>query len=177
MSKNGKYVFLDRDGTIGGNYDMEFPTDFYPYPHSQEGIDLLEKAGFTLIIVSNQSCIARKKDHGFDFKSEYRAMGIDDEFICPHDQEDGCDCRKPASGLFYQAQKKYGMDLTQSYMIGDRWSDMVAGGAVGVHLILVTTGRGKEALQIDREKWNAYRPDYVCSNLLEAACWIMKGYK
>ena len=137
---NRTFVFIDRDGTMGGPYYVKYPTDYYPY-----------------------------------FAAEFRDIGAYDWFICPHDSHDHCRCRKPESGLFEQAVAKYDMDLSKCYMIGDRWSDMAAAGKMGIKLILVMTGRGEEALGIDREKWQDYEPVYVAENMMEAVQYIIQN--
>lgn len=168
---------VDRDGTMGGGYDMRTPQEYDPYEGTKEAFALFNREKIPVFIVTNQSCIARRLDNGYDFDAEFRAIGADDWFICPHDAPDHCDCRKPGTGLIERAQKKYGLDLPSSYLVGDRWSDMVAGGKMGMRLILVKTGRGKDALGIDRVKWKEYQPDWIAENLLEAAQWIVKREK
>jgi histidinol phosphatase-like enzyme len=79
--------------------------------------------------------------------------------------------------LLFQAQGKYNLDLNSSLVIGDRWSDMAAGGAVGAGLILVRTGRGEEALTVDRAKWEPYQAAFIADNLLEAVKWLTKNYR
>jgi len=165
-------VFVDRDGTMGGTHTVEYPQDYEAYPFTYDAFARLHKAGLRVMVVTNQSCIARGKDGGYDFGAEFSDIGADDWFICPHDSQDQCACRKPQPGLLQQAQKKYGMDMTACYMVGDRWSDMVAGGAVGAKLVLVLTGRGHEALAEDRDKWAEYTPVYVADTLWDAAVWI-----
>ena len=167
------YAFIDRDGTMGGDYYVKYPWDYSPYPGTREAFRLLNEAGIPAIIITNQSCIARGLDNGYDFAQEFRNIGATDWFICPHDTLDQCGCRKPEPGLLYQAQRKYGMDIKDCYMIGDRWSDMAAGGRAGVHLILVRTGRGQESLGVDRGKWRDYEPDYIANDLFDAAQWLI----
>ncbi len=172
-----KAVFIDRDGTMGGDYYVEFPKDYYHYSGTPEAFSLLKANGFTPMIFTNQSCIARKKDEGYDFASEFREVGAEDWFICPHDNDDHCNCRKPKTGLLEQAQEKYQLNLSECYVIGDRWSDMVAGGKMGCRLILVMTGRGAESIGCDREKWAEYTPVYIADNFYEAAKWLCEGNK
>lgn len=167
-----KAVFIDRDGTMGGRYNVEFPQDYYPYEGTREAFSLLKENGFMPIIFTNQSCIARGKAGGYDFVAEFRDIGAEDWFICPHDNDDNCNCRKPKPGLLLQAQEKYHLDMGECYVIGDRWSDMSAGGQMGCKLILVRTGRGEEALGVDRHKWSQYHPVYVADTLYEAATWL-----
>lgn len=175
--KNNIAVLVDRDGTMGGNSIMRTPQEYRPYPGTKEAFSLLNNENIPVYIVTNQSCIARNLDNGYDFGAEFRAIGANDWFICPHDAPDLCQCRKPETGLIEQAQQKYQLDLSRCYMIGDRWSDMLAGGRMGMKLILVTTGRGKEALGQDRFRWQEYQPELVAENLLEAVRWIVQHIK
>ena len=167
-------VFIDRDGTMGGDYYVEYPQDYYHYDGTREAFETLNKSGFSPMIFTNQSCIARGKDRGYDFASEFREIGAVDWFICPHDNNDNCDCRKPKTGLLEQARQKYQLNLSECYVIGDRWSDMVAGGKMGCKLILVKTGRGEESLGTDRNRWSIYQPVFVAENLYEAAIWLSR---
>ena len=165
-------VFIDRDGTMGGNYTVEYPQDYQAFPGTKEAFSLLKRHHFLPMVFTNQSCIARGKDRGYNFAAEFTEIGALDWFICPHDEPDHCDCRKPKPGLLYQARDKYHLNLRQCYVIGDRWSDMMAGGQAGCRLILVRTGRGNDALTVDREKWAMYQPELVADTLLDAARWI-----
>lgn len=167
-------VFIDRDGTMGGGYYVEYPWDYYEYSGTREAFRLLSENGFLPMVFTNQSCIARNKDGGYDFAEEFRNIGAADWFICPHDTFDNCECRKPKTGLLVKAKEKYSLDLSECYVIGDRWTDMYAGGKAGCKLILVMTGRGVETLCNDREKWNDYSPVYIAKNLLDAARWLCK---
>lgn len=170
-------VLIDRDGTMGGEYYVKHPQDYAPYPGTREAFSLLKEAGLPAMIVTNQSCIARGLDGGYDFAAEFRDIGAADWFICPHDTDDHCRCRKPETGLIEQAVKKHDLEPASCYMIGDRWTDMLAGGRMGLKLVLVMTGRGAEALDQDREKWADYHPVYVAVNLLDAARWIIRQEK
>lgn len=167
-----KAVFIDRDGTMGGDYYVEYPQDYYHYEGTREAFAMLKDNGFAPMIFTNQSCIARGKDGGYDFAAEFKDIGAEDWFICPHDSDDHCDCRKPRTGLLEQAKAKHDLNMRDCYVIGDRWSDMAAGGSMGCKLILVMTGRGAEALGCDREKWAAHEPVYVAENFYKAALWL-----
>jgi len=165
-------VFIDRDGTIGGESNIEFPQDYVPFEGTKEAFVLLNQNGFSPMIFTNQSCIARKKDKGYDFVAEFKEIGAKDWFICPHDNDDNCNCRKPKTGLLEVARDKYNLNLSKCYVIGDRWSDMLAGGKMGCKLILVKTGRGEEAISSDRDKWADFEPEFIAKNLYEAALWL-----
>ncbi len=167
-----KAVFIDRDGTMGGDYYVEFPDEYYHYDGTRKAFELLNSNGFTPIIFTNQSCIARGKDRGYDFASEFRDIGAKYWYICPHDDKDNCNCRKPKTGLLEQAEKELNLNMSDCYVIGDRWSDMYSGGKMGCKLILVMTGRGEESLGIDRHKWQDYEPVFVARDLKAAAEWL-----
>lgn len=167
-------VLIDRDGTMGGGYYVKYPTDYSPYEGTPAAFALLKEQGIPAFVVTNQSCIARGLDNGYNFAEEFRNIGAYDWFICPHDGPDHCHCRKPETGLIEQAQRKYDLTLSECYMVGDRWSDMVAGGKMGMRLILVMTGRGDESLGVDREKWANYHAEYVAKDLLDAAQYIVR---
>lgn len=169
-------VFIDRDGTMCESAAIEYPQQFIPLQGLKSMLEKIRSTGAKLFVFSNQSCIARGKDGGYDFEREFRELGFDDWFLCPHDRPDGCSCRKPQTGLLEQARKKYGLSMENCWVIGDRWSDMLPGGQMGCHLILVLTGRGREALGEDRSKWSGYSPDFVAADLGQAARWLREQF-
>ena len=138
-----KTIFLDRDGVINReiNYlhkqdEFEFIDDIFSVCH------LFKKLQYEIIIITNQSGIAR----GFYKESEYQNLtkwmidqfnkqGIDilDIFHCPHGPESNCSCRKPKPGMLFAAKSKYNIDMTQSWMIGDKDSDISAANSAGIH--------------------------------------------
>lgn len=171
---DGIAVLIDRDGTMGGEYYVKHPQDYSPYPGTREAFQAFAKAQLPAYIVTNQSCIARGLDGGYDFAAEFRDIGAADWFICPHDTQDHCHCRKPETGLIEQARDRHHLQLTRCYMVGDRWTDMLAGGRMGMKLVLVKTGRGPEALGVDRPLWADYEPAHVADTLLAATQWIIQ---
>ena len=170
-------VFIDRDGTMCQRADVEYPQEFQPLEGLSQALREIRETGAKMFVFSNQSCIAKGKDGGYDFAGQFSQLGFDDWFICPHRQEDGCLCRKPGTALLEQAQKKYGLSMENCWVIGDRWSDMLAGGRMGCRLLLVLTGRGKEALEQDRHLWEAYTPDFIAQDLTEAAAWLKQRFQ
>ena len=78
-----KAVFIDRDGTMGGGYYVEYPTDYSEYAGTRRAFALLKEHGFVPMVFTNQSCIARGKDLGYDFAAEFESIGAADWFICP----------------------------------------------------------------------------------------------
>lgn len=152
------YIILDRDGVI--NYDsdayIKSPDEWIPIPGSLEAIAELNRAGFQVIIATNQSGVAR----GYydleildsiheKFMRELAAVGgyIEEIFFCPHHPDEHCGCRKPKPGMLEQIQKKYALDLTETFFIGDSHVDMHAAQAVGCRPILISTGKGELALK------------------------------
>ncbi len=176
-------VFLDRDGTI--NHDspdyIKNRSEFKIMPGSIEAIRLLTLSGFTSIIITNQSALARKLispdelDHIHAImKAAIRLGGgkITDIFFCPHLPNEGCDCRKPAPGLLLQAQLKYNIDLPTSIMVGDSAKDIECARNAGCgKAVLVKTG--KDAAAEDMLKSKQIDADYTAIDLFDAANWIL----
>lgn len=163
-----KAVLIDRDGTIGAESNVIYPTQLHPFPNLASAVKKLRDIGYLVIAVTNQSSIARGTAGDYDFIEEFHSYGLDDGFICPHDQMDNCDCRKPKPGLLLQAKQKYQLDMEACFMIGDRWTDIDAGKACGCKTILVLTGRGQESLEQAAER----SADHVARDIFEAVDWI-----
>lgn len=168
-------VFLDRDGVlnralIGPNGDPRPPSgvaELEILPLVPEAVRRLRCLGFELVVVTNQPDVARGTldAAAVTAVNEVLARELDlDHFrICPHDDLDGCDCRKPAPGLLIGASRDLGLDITRSYMVGDRWRDIEAGKRAGCKTILLDSGwTGNVTCQ----------PDHSVRSLWEAAAWI-----
>ena len=178
-----KVVYLDRDGTI--NHDsadyIKSRFEFKFIPGSIEAIRLLTQSGFTTIVVTNQSALARKliSPEELDqlhimMKNAIESGGgqIKDVFFCPHLPDDGCECRKPAPGLLLQAQRKYGIDLSTSIMVGDSAKDIECARNAGCgQAVLVKTGKDDDAEHILKTKHIV--ADHTAKNLYDAAKWIL----
>jgi D,D-heptose 1,7-bisphosphate phosphatase len=170
-----KAVFLDRDGTV--TVDTVFsvdPAKFEPLPGTVEGLKRLQDAGYLLIVITNQSGVARGHfseeglrafhDH---FIARFREVGvaITEVYYCPHHTTGtvaryvkACDCRKPAPGMILRAAREHGIDLAASWMIGDRDCDIGAGRAAGCRTIRIgTTPEGET------------KPDFEAGDVAEAA--------
>lgn len=157
-------VFLDRDGTI--NIEKEYlyrPEEFEFIPGAVEAIKCLNRAGFLVVVVTNQSGVARgyytEQDvrhlHRHIEQLLYRADArIDAWYHCPHHPAGlppynlDCDCRKPRIGMLEQAADDLGIDLSRSWMVGDKQVDVDAGIAAGCRPVLVLTGYGAEACSL-----------------------------
>ena len=172
-----KAVFFDRDGVLneaivknGKPYppstldQLVIPTDVGP------ALQLLKDAGFILLGATNQPDVARSTTP----KNLVEAINqkllnelpLREIFTCFHDDNHNCDCRKPLPGLLQQGAKKYDVDLTQSYMIGDRWKDIEAGKRAGCKTIWLNKNYQETIPQ---------QPHFIATNLLAAAKWIKSG--
>jgi len=152
-------IFLDRDGVLIHNRAKYIRTwdDVKIYPFTFQAISALAKLQYKIIVLTNQSAIGRGlvntrtiHDINQQLENKIQANGgrIDRFYLCPHAPQDRCECRKPRPGLVFQAQNDYDIDLENSWLIGDAYSDIQAGVNSGIkNLILVQTGRGKKQLK------------------------------
>lgn len=170
-------VFLDRDGVINKKAPPhEYITkweEFIFLPYVAEAICYLNGRGYLVIVQSNQRGIARGmlaedqlKEIHQRMVGELGSLGarVDGVYYCPHGYADNCDCRKPKPGMLLKAAKDLGLDLSQSFMVGDSEDDIAAGKTAGCRTILVLTGEVQDPKQV--EDWKV-KPDYIISNLLE----------
>jgi histidinol-phosphate phosphatase family protein len=174
LIKDVQAVFIDRDGTMGGDTDVTYPDKFVLYPFTDKAIKMLKSNGIRVFAFTNQPGISSYEAKEEDFINELTGFGFEKAYICPHTPEHNCKCRKPKTGLLLEAEAEHGLNLSKCIVIGDRWSDMMAAERVNMGKILVLTGAGNEALGEDRDKWAKIEPDYVADNLLEAVEWILE---
>lgn len=153
-----KYVILDRDGTINIDSDefIKSPAEWLPLPGSLEAIALLNRHGYKVVVISNQSGVGRGL---FDLATleaihaKMRQMvcsaggSIEAIYFCPHGPDDDCSCRKPKQGLFEAFAADRQVDLTHVYSIGDSFRDIEAALAAGAKPMLVKTGKGQKTLK------------------------------
>lgn len=149
-----RLVILDRDGVINRDSPdfVKTAEEWQPLPGSIDAIATLSKAGFTVAVASNQSGLARglfNQDaldamHCKLHKLVAAAGGrVDRIVVCPHGPDDGCDCRKPAPGLYLRLARDYDVSLDEVPAIGDSLRDLQAAAAAGATPILVRTGNGR----------------------------------
>jgi D-glycero-D-manno-heptose 1,7-bisphosphate phosphatase len=170
-------VFLDRDGVI----NQAILRDGKPHPPSgvgelklvagvAEALRDLKRAGFLLIVVTNQPDIARGTRSRESVDTIHQALGetlpLDDFFVCPHDDSDHCDCRKPLPGLLLRAAGQYEIDIPRSFMVGDRWRDVDAGASAGCATVLIDYGY--------REKHPVADPSAKVDSIRAAVDWILR---
>lgn len=148
--KKKKFVFLDRDGTLNVRPPkacyVERPEDYIWLPGAIEAVKRLNGAGYLVLLISNQPGIARGKLTEEMLQDIHNKMileladagaHIDKIYYCPHNWDEGCECRKPKPGMLYQAQKDFSLNLRKGYLIGDDERDIEAGNAAGCHSVLV----------------------------------------
>jgi D-glycero-D-manno-heptose 1,7-bisphosphate phosphatase len=172
---NTRAVFFDRDGILneaivraGRPYSPRTMAEFRVLDEARAACRLLGAFGFKLLCVTNQPDIARGDiDPALvdAFHGVLRdALSLCDVLVCPHDDADNCPCRKPKPGLLLASASKYNVDLSDSFVIGDRWRDIAAGRAAGCRTAWVDRGYS-ERLAIDS--------DFVTTSVLSAAEWIL----
>jgi D-glycero-D-manno-heptose 1,7-bisphosphate phosphatase len=169
-------VFLDRDGVLnqpvlvdGRPHPPAGVEDLALLPGVKDACDELHDAGYLLLVVSNQPDVARGTLSMSAVETINRSLSeqlpLDGVYVCPHDDTDGCDCRKPKPGLLLQAASRWNVDMQRSFMVGDRWRDVDAGMSAGCATVF-----------IDRD-YSEPRPrqfDIAVRDLPEAATWILR---
>ncbi|HUK22884.1 MAG TPA: HAD-IIIA family hydrolase [Gemmatimonadales bacterium] len=168
-------VFLDRDGVLNDVPSVEngIPmsprrvSEFRVAAGTRAAVERLRQRGLPVFVASNQPDLARGKmdpDESARMIAVLRqAIPLDDVAVCPHDDADGCDCRKPKPGLLIQVAERWGVDLSRSFMVGDSWKDLEAGRRAGCHTILL------------RRDYNATaQADTVVGTLDEAVQYILQ---
>jgi D-glycero-D-manno-heptose 1,7-bisphosphate phosphatase len=169
-------VFLDRDGVLvestvrdGIPQSARSLSELRILPGVVRACERLRAAGFILIVVTNQPDVARgtlTAEAVEEMHQELRrTLPLDDVAACLHDDADGCDCRKPQPGMLLAAAEQWGVDLSTSFLVGDRWRDIEAARRAGCGAIFVDRGYA-EAI--------ASEPDATVKNLEEAAEWILR---
>jgi D-glycero-D-manno-heptose 1,7-bisphosphate phosphatase len=182
-------VFIDRDGTMSeerGFIDRLELLEIFPW--TSDAIRLLNRAGFAVVVVTNQSAIGRGI---IDEPFLHRVHAVIDEHLgrsgarvdryefCPHHPEAKlaeyrivCRCRKPGPGMIEQATSALGLDLSRSFMVGDRLIDVACGHAAGVRSVLVRSGHSAYGVEVDA---SLAQPDAILNNLMEAVGWILRS--
>ncbi|MGA8431477.1 MAG: HAD family hydrolase [Candidatus Sulfotelmatobacter sp.] len=175
---SNKAIFLDRDGVLNRSFIRDgkpfAPTkleEFEILPGVPEALRDLKNQGYKLIVVTNQPNVARGNQSLQTLEAMHQILTsqlpLDDILLCPHTDDDHCDCRKPQPGMLLAAARKHHIDLANSYMIGDRWRDIEAGYNAGCRTILIDYGYSERPP--DRA------PDLRVTSLREAADWIIRS--
>ena len=176
-----KAVFIDRDGTLNIDHGyIDTPEELQLYPGVPEGIQLLKENGFLIIVVTNQSGIGRgffchetvgKIHEKLRQDLSKKGANIDAIYYCPHHPDDDCDCRKPKTGMMEQAIHDFDIDITSSFIIGDRASDIQAGLAMGCSTLLISHDQKQ---RLEREETSSSDPDYIVDTFYKGVLKIIK---
>ena len=182
-------IFLDRDGTL--NVDVGYlhrMEQLELFPWTGDALRLLKRAGYALVIVTNQAGIAHghirpgfvEEAHA-EMRRRLQQSGADLDALCycPHHPRGSvkgldieCRCRKPLPGMIEDATRDLGLDPARSWVVGDKWLDVNLGHAVGAKSILVRTGWGAEQ---EARRPEGQRVEAVCDNLIAAVSVILQG--
>jgi D-glycero-D-manno-heptose 1,7-bisphosphate phosphatase len=176
-------VFLDRDGVIGENRADHVKSweEFCFLPGALAALRRLRQAGWNVFVVTNQAIVNRgiasaQVVEGINslMIAQVRQHGgyIHDVRYCPHDSHEHCLCRKPSAGMLMELAEQWQIDLTQSYLVGDAWTDIAAGRAVNCRCIMVRTGRGAEQLELPEAR--RYPADHLADDLSGAVAWLFE---
>jgi D-glycero-D-manno-heptose 1,7-bisphosphate phosphatase len=183
-------VFIDRDGTISEEVGyINHPSRFRVFSYSAAAIKLLNDAGWLAVLVTNQAGVARgyfiedmiqTVHNQLQLDLQKDGAKLDAIYYCAHHPSVGeppyrfdCDCRKPKAGLIVRAAKDLDIDLGQSWMIGDRYSDIELARTARVHSAFVLSGYGRGEWEHQRADWK-HEPELVSENLLEAVQTIVE---
>lgn len=177
VERKRRAVFLDRDGTIAEEMGYaNHLSRFTIFPFAASAIRRLNEARIPVIVVTNQSGVARAffpeslvHEMHEKMKAELAAHGahVDGIYYCPHIRDDNCNCRKPLPGMLEQAAREHGLDLGASSLVSDRYDDILMAQSVGSRGILVLTGYGRGEYQWKKDGWPR-QPDHVVENLSAA---------
>lgn len=183
---SGYTVFLDRDGTLNPDPGyINSPDQFDLFPGVAEALGRLKLAGARLILVTNQSGIARGFLSRYNLDAIHQKLArlldqtgvrLDGIYFCPHHPDDGCGCRKPNRGMIDLAVQELGVDLERSYVIGDHLRDIELAKRVRARSVLVTTGVTR-LQELDELTESPLAPDRVATSLAEAVDWLLSDVK
>ena len=177
----GTAIFVDRDGTL--NQDSGYvttPEQLVLFPGVPEAIARLNQLGALVIMVTNQSAIGRGMMTLDDLEAIHTRLSalirpygasIDGIFSCPHRPQDGCECRKPNTGLIDQAVDRFALDLSRCYLVGDKRSDLEVAQKVAVPGVLVMTSPYSAEAVIARDEGKV-PIEYVANTFAQAVVWI-----
>jgi len=184
-------VFMDRDGTISQEVGyINHLSRFQIYPWSAQAIRTLNQKGLKTIVVTNQAGVARgyfTEDLVIQVHEKLRqemalaGASLDAIYYCPHHPSLGpapyrqeCSCRKPKPGMLYRAAEELDLDLSRSFVIGDRYGDIELAHNAGTHSIFVLSGYGLGEYEYHRQNWKV-QPERVAENLLEATQMVLNA--
>jgi len=176
MPQSRRAVFLDRDGVLnevvlheGRPHPPASLAEFRIVSGAKESLADLKRLGFVLIVVTNQPDVARGKQTKavVEEMNSFLAsrLPIDDTYVCYHDDVDHCECRKPAPGLLLDAARMHGIELRESFLIGDRWRDVEAGRRAQCKTLYINNSYCEQQPEIT--------PTFKANSLRSAVDWIL----
>ena len=177
-------VFLDRDGTLCEEMGyLNHISRLKIFPFAAECVRRLNDAGWPVVVITNQSGVARKffpeslvvevhEKIGNDLAAQ--GARVDAFYYCPHQKADRCDCRKPLPGLIERAAKDHSLEPHGSWMVGDRYADVEMGHVVGARTALVLTGYGRGDYDLHHGEWPR-QPECVAGDLRGVVDRILEG--
>jgi len=186
-------VFLDRDGTINEQMGyINHVSRFKMLPRAAEAVRLLNRSGYLAIVVSNQAGAARgyfpprlldTMNELLNASLRQDEARLDGVFCCPHHPRSlipelrmDCDCRKPGTGLVDQARSRFEIDMSRSYVVGDRCDDIELAHRCGIRGLLVKTGYGRGEVEYVLP-FRAEKPVHIAEDLYDAVLWILEKEK
>ena len=189
MAKSVPAIFLDRDGTINVDHGYVHEIDEFEFIEGViDAMRQLKEMGYALVVVTNQSGIARGKftEAQFETLTEWmdwsladRGVDLDGIYYCPHHPQgtidayrQTCDCRKPQPGMLTRAAADLDLALDRSFVVGDRWHDLEAGQRVGARTLLVRTGYGRTEEASPKAH---VQPSAIVDNVIDAVSWILRA--
>jgi D-glycero-D-manno-heptose 1,7-bisphosphate phosphatase len=169
-------VFLDRDGVLteasvldGVPQSPRLASEMVIDSKAPAACSALAEAGMRLVCITNQPEIARGNLDPAELEAMNerlrRELPLDAIMVCPHDDPDGCECRKPKPGMIFDAAERLSLDLASSFTVGDRWRDVEAGRSAGTKTVLIDRGY---------EVGLTTPPDHVVGDIEEASEWIIE---
>lgn len=176
MPEKKRGVFLDRDGVLsrvihrdGKACSARSLEEFELLPALEGSLETLAKAGYVLLVVTNQPDVRRGlmplpvlESMNRRLMDRFGSRGVRKVYFCPHDDSDRCGCRKPAPGMLLEGAREWDLDLSRSFMVGDRRTDAEAGRRAGCKTLLIRTEENRDA-----------RPDYWAEDLADACRIIL----
>ena len=177
-------IFMDRDGTVSEEVGYMYHAGLYRmYPWTGEAIRKINESGMKSVLITNQSGVERGYINDSTVQEVHQVLRqgllqsraqMDAIYYCPHIPESKCECRKPKPGMILQATRELHIDLDQSFMIGDRYTDIHTANAAGIRSILVSSGDGAS----ESARYSVLpgpQPHFVADNLLQAVDAILSG--
>ena len=175
-------VFLDRDGTICEEVGYLNHVSRFRLRFAAEALQRLNDSGYAVIVVSNQSGVARGYFPDSLVQQVNQVMvqqlseagaRVDAVYYCPHASSDNCSCRKPKTGMLERAVRDHCIDLRRSFVVGDRYGDVQLARNAQARGILVRTGYGEGEIAWHSAEWSA-PPDFIADDLMEGVDWILR---